>query len=89
MLKAINTKILLGILAALTLIGGLLIHQNHVNEQAAASAAKAAAILQQQQSDADEVKKKNAQFWEDVKKQKAKQNNSPANSSKTWQHYIP
>lgn len=30
MLKAINTKILLAILAALAAIGGLLAHQNHV-----------------------------------------------------------
>ncbi len=56
MLKAINTKLLIAVLAALTAIGALLVHNNRVNEKAAADAAKAAAILQQQQKAADEAK---------------------------------
>ena len=89
MLKAINTKILLAILAALTLIGGLLVHQNHVNEQAAASAAKAAAVLQQQQKDADDVKKRDAASEEHIRQIRARQNNGAGHGSKTWQHYVP
>ena len=47
MFKAINTKILLAILAVLTAIGGALTYQRHEAAKAAAAAAKAAAILQQ------------------------------------------
>ena len=46
MLTAINTKILLAILAALLAIGGALAYQRH-------EMAKAAAILQQQQKQAE------------------------------------
>lgn len=60
MLKAINTKILLGILAALTAIGAMLVHQNHVNEQATAAAARSAAVLEQQQKDTDAQEKHDA-----------------------------
>ena len=49
MLNAINTKILLAILAALTVIGGAVLYQRDQAEKAAAAAAKAAAILQLQQ----------------------------------------
>lgn len=82
MLKAVNTKILLAILAALILIGGLLVHQNHVSEAAAG-------VLRQQQKEHDDTMKKDAEFEEGVRQRKAKQNNDPANSSKTWQHYVP
>lgn len=54
MLNAINTKILLAILAALTVIGGAVLYQRDQTAKAAAAATKAAAILQQQQDDADE-----------------------------------
>ena len=40
MLKAINTKILLAILAALTAIGGALTYQRHEAAKATAAAAK-------------------------------------------------
>ncbi len=70
MLKAINTKILIAILAALTAIGGLLVHQNHVNEQHAADAAKARAILEQQQKATDDQKKHDAEFWKKVEADK-------------------
>lgn len=89
MLKAINTKILISILAALTAIGAALAHQHQVNERAAASAAKAAAILQQQQNDADAAKKHDAELWDGVGKQRKKNNANPANSSKTWTSYVP
>lgn len=89
MLKAINTKILISILAALTAIGGLLVHEHQVNERAAAAAAKAAAILQQQQSDADAAKKHDAELWDGVHKQRKKNNTNPTNGSKTWTTYVP
>jgi len=72
MLKAINTKILLAILAALVAIGGLLIHQNHVNEAAAAAAARSAAILQQQQKEADAIKKEDEDMRHRVEENKHK-----------------
>ena len=46
MLNAINTKILLAILAALTVIGGAAIYQRDQAAKTAAAAAKAAEILQ-------------------------------------------
>ena len=55
MLKAINTKILIAILAALTAIGRAVIYQSH-------EAHKAAAILQQQQHDAEERNKEDEAF---------------------------
>ena len=58
MLNAINAKILLAILAALTAIGGAVAYQRHETEKAAAAAAKAAAILQQQQRNAEEQRKR-------------------------------
>ena len=46
MLNVINTKILLAILAALTVIGGAVLYQRDQAAKAAAAAAKAAEILQ-------------------------------------------
>lgn len=89
MLKAINTKILIAILAALTAIAGILVHQHQVNERAAASAAKAAAILEQQQKDSDAAKKHDAELWDGVRQQRKKHNVNPTNSSKTWTTYVP
>ena len=57
MLKLINTKVLLSILAILFVIAGLLVHQNHISEQQAADAAKTRAILEQQQKKADDQEK--------------------------------
>ena len=51
MLTAINTKILLAILAALTVIGGAAIYQRDQAAKTAAAAAKAAEILQLQKDD--------------------------------------
>lgn len=88
MLKAINTKILLGILAALTAIGALLVHQNHVNEQAAAAAARSAAVLEQQQKATDAQKKHDAEFWKEVEADKKKHNSNIGGGSKT-NSFIP
>ena len=43
MLKAINTKLLIAILAALAVIGGLLVRQNGIRKEQAAAAARTAA----------------------------------------------
>lgn len=74
MLKAINTKLLLAILAALLTIAGALAYQRH-------ETAKAAAVLQRQkQYDA---------FQRQVEKDKKKHNSAAANEGKTWQKYLP
>ncbi len=88
MLKAINTKILLAILAALTAIGGLLVHQNHVNEQHAADAAKARAILEQQQKATEDQKRHDAEFWKQVEENKRKSKSYNGGGSST-NKYIP
>jgi Tfp pilus assembly major pilin PilA len=89
MLKAINTKILLAILAALTAIGGALTYQRHEAAKAAAAATKSAAILQQQQKEAEERKAENEAFQRRVEADKRKHNSAAANEGKTWQKYIP
>ena len=88
MLKAINTKILLAILAALTAIGGLLIHQNHVSEQQATDAAKARTILEQQQKTTDDQKKHDAEFLKQVQENKKKSKAFNRGGSST-NGYIP
>jgi len=87
MLKAINTKILLAILAALTAIGGTLAYQRH--ETAKAAAAKAAAILQQQQKEADEQKAAAEAFRQRVDADRKKHSSAAAHEGKAWRTYIP
>ena len=84
MLKAINTKILIAILAALTAIGSAAIYQSH-------EAHKAAAILQQQQQqhDAEERKKEDEAFRKKVEQDKKRHNSAAGNEGKTWKSYIP
>ncbi len=89
MLKAVQIKILLAILAAVTAIGGFMFHEHEINVRAAAAAAKAAALLQQQRDDADAAKKHDAKTWDFVRKQRQKHNTNPANGSKPWQTYVP
>ncbi len=89
MLNAINTKILLAILAALTVIGSAVAYQRHETEAAAAAAQKAAAILQQQQNDAEEQKKRDEAFRQQVEKNKKQHNSAAAHEGKTWKTYIP
>ncbi len=84
MLKAINTKILLAILAALTAIGGTLTYQRHEAAKAAAAAAKAAAILQQQQKEAEDEA-----FRQRVEADKKMHGSAAAHEGKTWQKCIP
>jgi hypothetical protein len=82
MLKAINTKILIAILAALTAIGSAVIYQSH-------EAHKAAAILQQQQHDAEERSKEDEAFRKKVEQDKKRHNSAAGNEGKTWKSYIP
>ena len=89
MLKAINMKILLAVLTALTAIGGALTYQRHEAGKAADTAAKAAAILQQQQKDAEEQKTEDEAFRQRVEADKKKHNSAAAHEGKTWQKYIP
>jgi Flp pilus assembly protein TadG len=89
MLKAINTKLLLAILAALTAIGGALTYQRHEAAKAAAAAAKAAAILQQQQKEAEDQRQRDEAFRQRVEADKEKHNSAAAHEGKTWQKYIP
>ena len=89
MLKMINTKLLIAILAALTVFAGLLVRQHEVSERNAAAAAKTAAILAQQQHDAEVQKKHNQDFMDSVTAQKKKSNSMPARESKGWQTYVP
>ncbi len=89
MLKTINTKILLAILAALTAIGGALTYQQHEAAKAAAAAAKVAAIFQQQQKAAEEQKAEDEAFRQGVEADKKKHSSTAAHEGKTWQKYIP
>jgi len=82
MLKAINTKILLAILAALTAIGSAVIYQSHESH-------KAAAILQQQQHEAEERNKEDEAFRKKVEQDKKRHNSAAGNEGKTWKSYIP
>ena len=85
MLKLINTKILLAILAALIAIGSAALYQSHE----AHKAAEAAVILQQQQHDADEQRKRDEAFRKQVEQDKKRHNSAAANEGKTWKTYIP
>ena len=89
MLKLINTKILLAILAALVAIGSAVIYQSHEAHKAAEAAAKAAAFLQQQQHDADEQRKRDEAFRKQVEQDKKRHTSAAANEGKTWKTYIP
>jgi Flp pilus assembly protein TadG len=89
MLKAINTKILLTILAALTAIGGSVAYQRHEMEKAAAAAAKAAAILQQQQRDAEDQKNRDEAFRQQVERDRKQHNTAAVREGKTWKSYLP
>ena len=89
MLSAINTKILLAILAALTLIGGAVMYQRDQGEKATKAAAKTAAILQQQKNDADEQKAKDEAFRKQVEADRKRHNSAAAHESKTWKTYLP
>ncbi len=88
MLTAINTKILLAIFAALTVIGGAAIYQR---DQAAktAAAAKSAEILQLQKDDNDYLKQENEALRKQVEADKKQHSSAAAHEGKTWKTYIP
>ena len=89
MLTAINTKILLAILAALTVIGGAAIYQRDEAAKTAAATAKAAQLLQLQKDDNDYLKQENEALRKQVEADKKQHNSAAAHEGKTWKTYIP
>ena len=89
MLTAINTKILLAILAALTVIGGAAIYQRDQAAKTAAAAYKAAQILQMQKDDNDYLKQENEALRKQGEADKKRHSSVAAHESKTWKPYIP
>jgi hypothetical protein len=89
MLKAINTKLLISILAALAIIAGLLVRLEQANERAAAAEAKVAQVLQEEQRQAEEQKKQEAEFRRQLAEAQKKSHSFAGNESKTWQTYVP
>lgn len=73
MLNALNTKILLAILAAVLVIAGGVASHRHEN-------AKAAQLREVQQYQ---------QLRRQVEKDKMKHSSAAANEGKTWQKYLP
>ena len=73
MLNAVNTKILLAILAALLAIACALAYRRH-------EAARTAELHEQRQYQ---------QLRQQVEKDKKKHNASAAHEGKTWQKYLP
>jgi cell division protein FtsB len=89
MLTAINTKILLAILAALTVIGGAAIYQRDEAAKTAAATARAAQILQLQKDDNDYLKRENETLRKQVEAVKKQHSSAAAHEGKTWKTYIP
>jgi cell division protein FtsB len=89
MLTAINTKILLAILAALTVIGGAAIYQRDEAAKTAAATAKAAQLLQLQKDDNDYLKQENETLKKQVEADKKQHSSAAAHEGKTWKTYIP
>ena len=89
MLTAINTKILLAILAALTVIGGAAIYQRDEAAKTAAATAKAAQLLQLQKDDNDYLKQENEALRKQVEADKKQHGSAAAHEGKTWKTYIP
>lgn len=89
MLTAINTKLLLAILAALTVIGGAAIYQRDQAAKTAAAAVKAAQLLQIQKDDNDYLKQENEALRKKVEADKKQHISAAAHEGKTWKTYIP
>jgi hypothetical protein len=89
MLNAIHTKLLITILAALTVIAGLLVRLEQANKRAAAAEAKVAQVLQEQLRQAEEQKKQEAEFRRQLAEAQKKSHSFAGNESKTWQSYVP
>ena len=73
MLNALNTKILMAILAVLLAIAGTVAYHRH-------EAVRAAELREQQQYQ---------RLRQQVEKDKKAHNSSAANEGKTWQKYLP
>jgi chromatin segregation and condensation protein Rec8/ScpA/Scc1 (kleisin family) len=82
MLKLLNTKFLLAILAVLVAIASIAMYQRH-------EAAKAAAILEQQQRDAVQRMQEDEAFRKKVEADKKRHSSAAGNEGKTWKTYIP
>ena len=89
MLTVINTKILLAILAALTVMGGAAIYQRDQATKTTGAAAKAAEILQLQKDDNDYLKQENEALRKKVEADKKLHSSAAAHEGKTWKTYIP
>ena len=89
MLNAINRKILLAILAALTVIGGAALYQRDQAVKTSAASAKAAEILQLQKDDNDYLKQENEALRKQVEADKKRHSSTAAQEGKTWKTYIP
>ena len=89
MQNAINTKLLLAILAALTVIDSAVAYQRNQSPKAAEAAAKAAEILQLQQDDNDYLKQENEALRKQVQADKKRHNSAAAHEGKTWKTYLP
>ena len=89
MLTAINTKILLAILAALTVIGGAAIYQRDEAAKTAAATARAAQLLQLQKDDNDYLKQENEALRKQVEADKKQHSSAAGHEGKTWKTYIP
>ena len=86
--SAVNTKLLVAILAALGTIAALLVHQQIEAEKTAKAAAQAAAILQQQQQLQQEQQKQEERFRAEVEAEKRKNPDSfLEHQSKIWEKY--
>src|SRR4051794_5135869 len=83
MFNAINTKLLIAILAVLTAIGSEVAYQRHQAAKVAAAAARAAAILQQQQREAEENKEHDETFRKRGEQDKDRHNSAAAHKNKT------
>ncbi len=82
MLNAVNTKILVLILAALAALGAVLFKiEQHTAEQAA--------IARQQQAQQEQIRKDDEAFRKDVEARKKKSHAFAGNESSTWQRSNP
>ena len=89
MLKLLNTKLLIAILAALGVIASAAIYQRDQASKTAAATAKAAEILQIQKDDNDYLKQENEALRKQVEADKKRHNSAAGNEGQTWKSYIP
>jgi uncharacterized protein YxeA len=82
MLKLLNTKLLIAILAVLATIASAALYQSH-------EAGKATAILEQQQRDAEQQKQEDHAFRKKVEQDRKRHNSAAGNEGETRKSYIP